>query len=85
MTYAIIGDDSAPNFFRIDARNGAIQVSNNLENDDTRTYSVSYKSFRISTTSILWSDDTSHDKYKSMNFIGREDIDEGDRKDNLIY
>ena len=41
VTYAIIGDDSAPSYFRINENSGAIQVSNNLENDATRTYSVS--------------------------------------------
>ena len=41
VTYALIGDDSATNYFQINAESGAISVSNNLENDGTRTYSVS--------------------------------------------
>lgn len=41
VRYAIIGDDAATNYFRINAESGAIQISNNLENDATRTYSVS--------------------------------------------
>ena len=41
LSYEIIGDDAAPGFFRIDATNGRITVSNNLENDGTREYKVS--------------------------------------------
>ena len=41
VTYALIGDDSATNYFQINAESGVISVSNNLENDGTRTYSVS--------------------------------------------
>ena len=46
VTYALIGDDSATNYFQINAESGAISVSNNLENDGTRTYSVSILSGR---------------------------------------
>lgn len=40
IRYDIIGDDAAPNFFRIDEKSGKISVSNNLENDGTRIYKV---------------------------------------------
>ena len=40
IRYSIIGDDAAPNFFRIDEKSGRISVSNNLESDGTRVYRV---------------------------------------------
>jgi protocadherin Fat 4 len=40
ISYKIIGDDTAPNYFRIDANNGQISISNNLANDGTWEYKV---------------------------------------------
>ena len=40
MRYHIIGDDAAVSHFRIDETSGRISVSNNLENDATRDYTI---------------------------------------------
>lgn len=40
MTYSIIGDDSAPVFFQINANNGRITLKSSINNDEQTQYKV---------------------------------------------
>lgn len=47
VEYALIGDDSAPQFFEVNAQTGQITTSSSLERETTELYRVSIQVFRV--------------------------------------
>ena len=55
VTYTLIGDDQAPNFFAIDKTTGQISVKRSLNDDSSVVYKVSYNLCQLSIVQVIGS------------------------------